>query len=124
MYDAIVAGGSITGLLTAREIAKKGNSVLILEEGFEVGSPEHCGGLVSKSALNDLGIVPSVKSFDSKIESAKVFSPNGNHFSTDSTSQQIIVVNRRELDKQAAMQAQENGAEIIVKASFKKRTES
>ena len=108
----------------AREIAKKGNSVLILEEGFEVGSPEHCGGLVSKSALNDLGIVPSVKSFDSKIESAKVFSPNGNHFSIDSTSQQIIVVNRRELDKQAAMQAQENGAEIIVKASFKKRTES
>ena len=56
MYDAIVAGGSITGLLTAREIAKKGNSVLVLEEGFEVGSPEHCGGLVSKSALNDLGI--------------------------------------------------------------------
>lgn len=124
MYDAIVAGGSISGLLTAREIAKKGNSVLVLEEGFEVGSPEHCGGLVSKSALNDLGIVPSVKSFDSKIESAKVFSPNGNHFSIDSTSQQIIVVNRRELDKQAAMQAQENGAEIIVKASFKKRTES
>ena len=84
MYDAIVAGGSITGLLTAREIAKKGNSVLVLEEGFEVGSPEHCGGLVSKSALNDLGIEPSVKSFDSKIESAKVFSPNGNHFSIDS----------------------------------------
>ena len=124
MYDAIVAGGSITGLLTAREIAKKGNSVLVLEEGFEVGSPEHCGGLVSKSALNDLGIIPSVKSFDSKIESAKVFSPNGNHFSIDSTSQQIIVVNRRELDKQAAMQAQENGAEIIVKASFKNRTDS
>ena len=124
MYDAIVAGGSISGLLTAREIAKKGNSVLVLEEGFEVGSPEHCGGLVSKSALNDLGIIPSVKSFDSKIESAKVFSPNGNHFSIDSTSQQIIVVNRRELDKQAAKQAQENGAVIIVKASFKKTTES
>ena len=66
MYDAIIAGGSISGLLTAREIAKKGNSVLVLEEGFEVGSPEHCGGLVSKSALDDLGINPSVKSFDNK----------------------------------------------------------
>ena len=73
MYDAIVAGGSISGLLAAREIAKGGNSVLVLEEGFEVGSPEHCGGLVSKSALNDLGIKPSVKSFDSRINSAKVF---------------------------------------------------
>ena len=46
MYDAVVAGGSISGLLAAREIAKNGYSVLVLEEGFEVGSPEHCGGLV------------------------------------------------------------------------------
>jgi len=121
VYDAIVAGGSISGLLAAREIAKGGNSVLVLEEGFEVGSPEHCGGLVSKSALNDLGIEPSVKSFDSKINSAIVFSPNGNYFAIDSTLQQIIVVNRRELDKQAALQAKQYGAEIIVKASFKNR---
>ena len=102
MYDAIIAGGSISGLLTAREIAKKGNSVLVLEEGFEVGSPEHCGGLVSKSALDDLGINPSVKSFDNKINSAKIFSPNGKNFTIDSKSQEIIVVNRRELDKQVA----------------------
>jgi len=52
-YDVIVAGGSISGLLAAREIAKKGYSVLVLEEGFEVGTPDHCGGLVSKSALRD-----------------------------------------------------------------------
>ena len=46
-YDVIVAGGSISGLLAAREIAKKGFSVLVLAEGFEVGTPDHCGGLVS-----------------------------------------------------------------------------
>ncbi len=84
MYDVIIAGGSIAGLLTAREIAKDGHSVLVLEEGFEVGSPEHCGGLVSKSALSDLGIEPSVKSFECKINSAKIFFPNDNHFSLDS----------------------------------------
>ena len=53
MYDAVIAGGSITGLLSAREIAKNGYSVLVLEEGFEIGTPEHCGGLVSKKALNE-----------------------------------------------------------------------
>ncbi len=58
MYDAVVAGGSISGLLAAREIAKKGFSVLVIEEGFEVGSPEHCGGLVSKNALKELEIEP------------------------------------------------------------------
>ena len=56
MYDAVVAGGSISGLLAAREIAKNGHSVLVLEEGFEVGNPEHCGGLVSKNALKELEI--------------------------------------------------------------------
>ena len=50
-YDVVVAGGSISGLMSAREIAKKGYSVLVLEEGFEVGTPDHCGGLVSKSGI-------------------------------------------------------------------------
>ena len=75
-YDAIVAGGSISGLLAAREIAKKGYSVLVLEEGFEVGTPDHCGGLVSKSALRDLGIEPSQKTFDCVINTAQIFSPS------------------------------------------------
>ena len=41
-YDVVVAGGSISGLLAAREIGKSGYSVLVLEEGFEVGTPDHC----------------------------------------------------------------------------------
>ena len=32
------------------------------------------------------------------------------------------MVNRRELDKQAAYQAQQSGAEIMVKTSFKEKT--
>ncbi len=124
MYDAVVAGGSISGLLTAREIARNGFSVLVLEEGFEVGSPEHCGGLVSKNALNELGIEPSQKTFDSEIECAKIFSPEGKEITINSKRQKIIVINRRELDKQAARQARDNGAEISVKTSFQKRTES
>ncbi|MBT6647114.1 MAG: NAD(P)/FAD-dependent oxidoreductase [Thaumarchaeota archaeon] len=118
MYDAVVAGGSISGLLAAREIAKNGHSVLVLEEGFEVGSPEHCGGLVSKNALKELGIEPSQKTFDSEIECAKIFSPEGKEISINSKKQQIVVINRRELDKQAARQAKDNGAKISVKTSF------
>jgi len=121
MYDAVVAGGSISGLLAAREIAKNGYSVLVLEEGFEVGSPEHCGGLVSKKALKELGIEPSQKTFDSEIECAKIFSPGGKEITINSEKQKIIVINRRELDKQAARQARDNGAEISVKTSFQEK---
>ena len=98
MYDVVIAGGSIAGLLTAREIANDGHSVLVLEEGFEIGTPEHCGGLVSKKALNELGVALSAKSYDSEINTAKIFSPGGKYFEVDSTKQQIVVVNRRELD--------------------------
>ena len=121
-YEVVVAGGSISGLLTAREIAKKGHTVLVLEEGFEVGTPDHCGGLVSKSALSDLGIEPSQKTFDCMIRSAKIFSPSGKEIKIDSQNQQVAVVNRRELDKQAARQAKQSGAEIIVSTSFKEKT--
>ena len=31
-FDVIVAGGSVSGLLCAREIAKNNNSVLVIEE--------------------------------------------------------------------------------------------
>jgi len=121
-YDVVVAGGSISGLMSAREIAKKRYSVLVLEEGFEIGTPDHCGGLVSKSALHDLGIQPTQKTFDSMITSAQIFSPNGNQVEIDSKKQEVAVVNRRELDKQVALQAQQAGAEIRVKTSFKEKT--
>ena len=121
MYDAVIAGGSISGLLAAREIAKNGHSVLVLEEGFEIGSPEHCGGLVSKNALKELGIDPSQKTFDSEIECAKIFSPKGKEITINSEKQKIIVINRRELDKQVARQAKDNGAKISVKTSFQEK---
>ena len=123
-YDVIVAGGSISGLLAAREIGKKGYSVLVLEEGFEIGTPDHCGGLVSKSALRDLGIKPTQKTFDSMIDSALIYAPGGKHVEINSKKQEVVVVNRRELDKQVALQAEQLGAEIKVKTSFKEKTRS
>ena len=120
-YDVVIAGGSIAGLLTAREIAKNGNTVLVLEEGFEVGTPDHCGGLVSKAALDDLGITPSQKTFDSIINSAQIFSPSGKNITINSKNQKVVVVSRRELDKQVAMQAQKLGAEIMVNTNYTKK---
>jgi len=118
-YDVVIAGGSISGLLCAREIAKNGHGVLVIEEDYEIGTPEHCGGLISSSALEELGIIPHWKTFKHFIDSADIFSPLGKKISIESKKQKVVEINRRELDKQVALQAKKNGAEIRVKTSFK-----
>jgi len=123
-YDVIIAGGSVAGLLCAREIASKGFSVLVIEEDYEIGTPEHCGGLVSIAGLAELGVIPFRKTFDHMIESAEITSPNGNSFTINSKKQKVIEISRRELDKQIAFQAQKNGAEIKVRTSFQEITDT
>ena len=123
-YDVIVAGGSVAGLLSAREIAAKGFSVLVIEEDYEIGTPEHCGGLVSMAGLEELGIIPFRKTFDHMIESAKITSANGNNFTINSKRQKVVEISRRELDKQIAFQAQKNGAVIKVRTSFQEITDT
>jgi digeranylgeranylglycerophospholipid reductase len=123
-FDVVIAGGSIAGLLCAREISSKGFSVLVIEEDYEIGTPEHCGGLVSISGLIEIGVIPFRKTFEHKIEHAKIISPNGNSFTINSKKQKVIEISRRELDKQIAFQAQKNGTVIKVRTSFQEKTKT
>jgi len=121
-YDVVVAGGSVAGLLSAREISSKGFSVLVIEEDYEIGTPEHCGGLVSIAGLEELGIIPFRKTFDHMMEYAEIKSPNGKSFTINSKKQKVVEISRRELDKQIAFQAKRNGTEIKVRTSFQEVT--
>ncbi|EIJ66670.1 FAD binding domain protein [Candidatus Nitrosopumilus salaria BD31] len=123
-FDVVVAGGSVAGLLCAREIASNGFSVLVIEEDYEIGTPEHCGGLVSLAGLEELGVIPFRKTFEHMIESAKITAPDGNNFTINSKKQRVVEISRRELDKQIAFQAQRNGAVIKVKTSFQEITDT
>ncbi len=121
-YDVVIAGGSVAGLLCAREIAKNNHKVLVIEEDYEIGTPEHCGGVVSIPAMDDLGIIPMRATLDNKIRSAMIVAPSGKNFVLDARPQQVIVLDRREFDKQIAHQAQANGADIQVRTSLQEIT--
>jgi digeranylgeranylglycerophospholipid reductase len=116
-YDVIVAGGSVSGLLAAREIASRGHSVLVLEEDSEIGTPEHCGGLVSIGAVGRLGILPRNNVIQNQIKAAKICSPSRN-FEINAVSQKVVVLERREFDKQIALQSTKLGANIRTKCSL------
>src|SRR2546428_8791966 len=121
-YDVVVAGGSVAGLLCAREMSSRNHKVLVIEEDSEIGTPEHCGGVVSVSAIDELGVIPMRSTLDNKIRSAVMVSPSGIKFTLDARPQQVIVLDRREFDKQIAHQAKVNGAEIRVRTSLREIT--
>jgi geranylgeranyl reductase family protein len=123
-FDVVIAGGSIAGLLCAREIASNGFSVLVIEEDYEIGTPEHCGGLVSLAGLEELQVISFEKIFEHIIESAEIFAPNRNSFTVNSKKQRIVEISRRDLDKQIAFQAQKKGAVIKVRTSFQEITDT
>jgi geranylgeranyl reductase family protein len=118
-YDVVIAGGSVSGLLAAREIASKGLSVLVVEEDMEIGTPEHCGGLVSMNGIRNLGIIPTSNVLHNSVKNAEIFSPDGSSFTLNAEKQGVIAIDRRAFDKQVARQAQRNGADIWVKCSMK-----
>jgi len=118
-YDVVVAGGSISGLLAAREIAAGGFSVLAVEEDMEIGTPEHCGGLVSMNGIRNLGIIPNSNVLHNDIKKAEIFSPSGSSFVLNAEKQAVVAIDRRAFDKQVAHQARKEGADIWVKCSVK-----
>lgn len=118
-FDVVVAGGSISGLLAAREAAIAGLSAAVLEEDAEIGTPEHCGGLVSMEGIQNLGIIPDLVAIENnRVKKARILSPS-NGFEISAEKQKVVVLDRRALDKQAALQVQRAGAEIRVKCSMR-----
>jgi digeranylgeranylglycerophospholipid reductase len=117
-YDVIIAGGSVSGLLAGREIAARGLSVAILEEDAEIGTPEHCGGLVSINGIQNLGIIPSSNAIENKIKYARIAS-SSRIFELNAEEQKVIVLDRRVFDKQIAFQTQRMGGDIRVRCSMR-----
>jgi digeranylgeranylglycerophospholipid reductase len=56
MHDAIIAGGGPAGLAAAETLARRGKSVLVLEQNHEIGSPIRTSGGSFIAELEALGI--------------------------------------------------------------------
>ncbi|MFZ0628269.1 MAG: dehydrogenase, partial [Nitrososphaeraceae archaeon] len=104
--DVLIAGGSVAGLTTARECSSNGSSTIVIEEDHEIGTPEHCGGMVSLGGLQKLGLIMDSNNFQNAVSKARI-SSKSTSFEIPAEKQSVIVVDRRGLDKQIAKQAQD-----------------
>lgn len=113
-YDIVICGGSVSGLAAAKEASRLGVSVKLLEEDGEIGLPEKCDGLVSGRSLFELGVVSSRRIVQNRIGRALLHSPSGITLEINAEKQGVIVLDRREFDRELARQSSRNGVEIAV----------
>ena len=118
IQDVVIAGGSLAGLISAREISKFGHSVTVLEEHNEIGNPEKCDGLVSINALSSLGLLPKKNTIQNKIIGARLFSPSGVKIDIDSSNLDIVVLDRKKFDIELYENALSDGAVVYKSSRF------
>ncbi|MBS7638011.1 NAD(P)/FAD-dependent oxidoreductase, partial [Candidatus Bathyarchaeota archaeon] len=110
--EALVIGGGPAGLLAAREMAKRGFKVTVIEEHPEIGEPNHCAGLLSIEGLKRIGVEPSPNFIHNRVKGGRVISPGGIIIELKDTRDRAYVVDRAAFDRRLAEQAMEAGAEI------------
>jgi len=107
-YDAIMAGGGPAGLSAAEVLARRGRSVLLLEQNHEIGSPIRTSGGSFIDELEALGIPARLYHPISRV---RFLSPN-NAAVYDYARPQLCVIDVRGVFQFLASRAIEAGARI------------
>ncbi len=116
-YDVIVVGAGPAGSMAAREAAKAGASVLILERRKEIGAPVRCGEGIGSHWMNEFGMKVSDKAISAHINGSLIVAPNLKDTIRVRTAEtKGVVVDRKVFDKDLALEAGRAGAKIMVKS--------
>jgi len=116
-YDAVVVGAGPGGSIAAREMARGGLDVLLIEKRQEIGVPVRCAEGVSKSSLTMF--MPADDSYIAEeANTARIFSPDMTEvsMSVDMMGDEVgYTLERKLFDREVAKSAAAEGAELMVK---------
>jgi len=112
--DIAVIGAGPAGLITARDAARRGVNIAVLEEHEEIGVPCHCAGLLSLKGLREIQVPPDESFIQNRVNGAHFFSPSGLSFTIERDEHVALVVNRALLDRFLAKQAAQAGAHLML----------
>jgi len=117
--EVLIVGAGPAGLIAAREAARKGAEVTVLEQDAEIGLPCHCAGLLSLKGLDQIGVPPANPFVQNRVRGARFFSPSGLSFTIERNEPIACIADRSMFDKLLAEQATEAGATIKLDSSVK-----
>jgi geranylgeranyl reductase family protein len=115
----LIIGGGPAGLIAAAEAAHHGASVLVVEEDPEVGKPDHCTGLVSKTGLDKIA-EPDPSYVLNWISGVRIFAPSGRAYDVMTEENKACIIDRTRFDTSLLRLAERSGAEILMGKTYPK----
>ena len=109
--DVAVVGAGPAGSRTARDLARAGLRVRLLEEHRAVGVPSHCSGLISLRTLREAEI--GEEAVLHGITGAFAHTQDGTHVALGGTKTRAVAIDRVAWDQALCEQAQAAGAELV-----------
>jgi geranylgeranyl reductase family protein len=109
VWDAVVAGAGPAGAVASRELARRGFSVLMLEEHHEVGRPVQCAGLVTRRVFE---AVPAPECIQNPLSAGQLVAPTGRSIVLDGGTEKAVVIDRARFDRRAVELAIDAGARL------------
>lgn len=110
MKDLIIVGAGPAGSHLAENFSRKGKEVVVIEQSKEIGKPLACSGHVSPNIWNFVPEDSRERLYQNEIQGAR-FHNSGTEYEFFKHETVSYVIDRVELDKIKAEQAQKAGAE-------------
>ncbi len=109
--DVAVVGAGPAGSRTARNLARAGLRVRLLEEHRRVGVPSHCSGLISLRTLREAEI--GEDAIIHRITGAFIHTENGGEAALGGGATRAVAIDRVRWDETLSEQAQAAGADLV-----------
>ncbi|AIF69832.1 digeranylgeranylglycerophospholipid reductase [Palaeococcus pacificus DY20341] len=114
-YDVVVVGAGIAGPILARNVAKQGYSVLVIDKKAEIGSPKRCGEGLGIGTFEKYDIPYDKRFINREIYGAAIYSPNGHKLELRYNKASGVILERKIFDKMLAYYAAKAGADVMAK---------
>ena len=118
--DCVVAGASFAGLACATSLANRGLNVTVLEKKADPGEKLHTTGIIVKDAIDQIALLDGLPSeLLRRIDGVRLYAPNMTFVDLSAPGYYFLATDTANLMRWLAEQAQNAGAQIAYKTSFR-----
>ena len=112
-YDVVVVGAGIAGPIVARNVAREGYSVLLVDKKPAIGAPKQCAEGINISIFERYGIPYDKRFINREIYGARIYSPSGYELEIKYKKVSGVILERKVFDKMLAFYAARSGADVL-----------